>query len=417
MKMVKVVLSESKAIHVYGSALIEVIKGSISIYGRRVKAFERVLLYKYRSYPLIALEESVVNIVMPEESYIKEVKDQAIYEWMSAVDEIIDGAHKTVVVIGGVDSGKSSFTTLLSNRLIEEGFRTAVIDSDIGQADIGPPGFISLGIPDKQVIWLRELKPVLMKFIGDIRPQYCVDKVVREVVNLKNLALQELKVSAVLVDTDGWISDPRAIAYKYKLIEAVEPTALVVLGTDLKGLFKHFEREGVRVFELPSPPHAKQRDRDERRRLRSERYSSFLKEAPLRKYRLSEVVIDGLQVLQGIHVDLSKILIEAGVNAVHASVNGDTLNIVVQQSISEAEVDKVKKLFGVSNVRVYYLGFEKGLYVALTDDRGADHPGLVDEIDFLNKAIAIYTYFEGRPKAIKFSKIKLSKEYFDQLVE
>ena len=417
MKMVKVILSEGKVIHVYGSALIEVLKGSISIYGKRVKAYEKVLLYKYRSYPLIALEESVINLVMPEESYIKEVKDQAIYEWMSIAKEIINGAHTTIAVIGGVDSGKSSFTTLLSNKLIEEGFKTAVIDSDIGQADIGPPGFISLGIPEKQIIWLRELKPLLMKFIGDIRPQYYVDKIIREVINLKNLALRELKASAVLVNTDGWISDPQAIAYKYKFIEAVEPTALVVLGTDLKGLFKHFEKMGMRVFELPPPLHAKQRDRDERRKLRSERYASFLKEAPLRKYELSEVTIDGFPLLQGVEVDSMKIYSETGVNAVYASINADTLNVVVQQSISEVEVDRIKKIFGVSKARIYYSGFEKGFYVALTDYKEVDHPGLVDGMDFLNKVIAVYTHFDGRPKMIKFSKIKLSRDYFDQLVE
>ncbi|MEM1533474.1 MAG: Clp1/GlmU family protein [Desulfurococcaceae archaeon] len=415
--MVKVILNEGKVIHVYGSALIEVLKGSISIYGKRVKASEKVLLHKYRSYPLVALEESVINLVMPEESYIKEVKDQVIYEWMSIAEEIIDEEHKAVVVIGGVDSGKSSFITLLSNKFVEKGFKIAVIDSDIGQADIGPPGFIALGVPEKQIIWLRELKPLSMKFIGDIRPQYYVDKIICEVLNLKNLALQELKASVVLVNTDGWISDPQAIAYKYKFIEAVEPTALIVLGIDLKGLFKHFEKTGVRVFELSSPLHAKQRDRDERRKLRSERYASFLKEAPLRKYKLSELMIDGFQLLQGVDVDPMKIRSETGINAIYASINADTLNIVVQQSISEVEVDRVKKVFGVSKARVYYPGFEKGFYVALTDYMEADHPGLVDEIDFLNKVIAVYTHFEGRPKMIKFSKIKLSRDYFDQLVE
>lgn len=414
--MVKVILNEGKVIHVYGSALIEVLKGSISIYGKRVKAYEKILLYKYRSYPLVALEESVINLVLPEESYIKEAKDQAIYEWMSTAEEIIKGTHTAIVVVGGVDSGKSSFITLLSNKLIERGFKIAIIDSDIGQADIGPPGFISLGTPEKQIIWLRELKPLSMRFIGDIRPQYYVDKIIREVLNLKNLALHELKTSIVLINTDGWISDPQAIVYKYKFIEAVEPTALVVLGADLKGLFKHFEKMGMKVFELPSPLHAKQRDRDERRKLRSERYASFLKEAPLRKYKLSEVMIDGFQLLQGVDVN-STVYSETGVNVVYASINADTLNIVVQQSISEVEVDKVKKVLRVSKARIYYLGFEKGLYVALTDDKDIDHPGLVDEIDFLNKVIAIYTYFDGRPKVIKFSKIKLSRDYFDQLVE
>jgi len=75
------------------------------------------------------------------------------------------------MVIGQVDSGKSSVSILLSNTALNNGEKPAVIDGDVGQADIGPPGFISLSYPDSKTLWMRTLKPYAMKFIGDIKPQ------------------------------------------------------------------------------------------------------------------------------------------------------------------------------------------------------------------------------------------------------
>ena len=52
-----------------------------------------------------------------------------------------------VFVLGGVDSGKTTFTTRLAQAGLDAGLQVAVVDADLGQSTYGPPGRVRSARP------------------------------------------------------------------------------------------------------------------------------------------------------------------------------------------------------------------------------------------------------------------------------
>ncbi len=417
--MLRVEVGRGRLIRIFGPAAINVSKGTIEILGKQYRSGEKAIVHSMRSYVVLAIENSVLEINMGNGASIQEPcgGEEPLNEWLSAVNEIVEQGMGKVVILGGVDCGKSSFTILLANKALDKGLKVAVIDSDIGQADIGPPGFISMTLYDRKVIWMRELEPSIMRFIGDIRPQHHVDKIIYSVKQLMEYAFREYGVNMVIIDTDGWIQDSHAIDYKGKLIETIMPNAVVVLGNNSWGVFRRYARVGVRVYELGSPLVSRSRSRDERRRLRSERYRKFLEEAPVKRFRIDDLLLTGLPLFLGQEIDPSEVSSIANAEIHYASKTPDMLHLVTPVQPRALQMDRLREIYGVSKIRVYSPGFEKGFYVALSDDGFMEYPGIVQEIDFVNRSIAVKTRFDGKPRYIRFSRIRLTESYAEQLIE
>jgi len=415
----KITLQKNNLIRIFGPALINVAEGKICILGKIYGKGDKAIIHRMRSYALLALEDSVLEVNLGSGGVLQEPEpnEEPLPEWLDFAEKIINEQLRKIIVLGPIDSGKSSVAVLLANMALNKGIKpVAIIDSDVGQADIGPPAFISVAKIENTIIWMRELKPAIMKFIGDIRPQYYVDKIINNVLDLLNRSFEKLKCKLVIIDTDGWIQDMYAIEYKFKLIERISPDAIIVLGKEYYNIFKRFEKLGIKVYELKTPLVVKTRSRDERRKLRSEQYKKFLEESPVRRYELDNVVVLGNPLFEGEEVDVAQLSSTAGVPVLYATRLPDSIHMVVQQGNRNIQLDKIKESYGVNKVRYYVQGFEKGLYVALTDQDDSDYPGLIEGIDYANKIIHIRTSFEGYPKIIKFSRIRLTKEFLEQLI-
>ena len=63
-----------------------------------------------------------------------------------------------VLLLGKIDSGKSSYCTYLVNKLVDGKCRVALLDGDLGQSDIGPSGTVGYAIISKPITELYNLK-------------------------------------------------------------------------------------------------------------------------------------------------------------------------------------------------------------------------------------------------------------------
>ena len=63
----------------------------------------------------------------------------------------------TLLMLGGVDVGKTCTVTSIAIRFYEQGLKVAVVDADGGQSDIGPPCCIGMGILEKRIRKLSEV--------------------------------------------------------------------------------------------------------------------------------------------------------------------------------------------------------------------------------------------------------------------
>ncbi|MCI4462239.1 MAG: GTPase [Thermogladius sp.] len=403
-------LSRGEGVKVFGPMTLMLKSGSIEILGKKVRVGERIIVHKLKSYPVIALEDSEIDLTMVNEAQIKRLEeDEAYFKWVKVAEEIAGTGGRVVVVLGEVDSGKSSFTTLVLNKALEAGLKPALVDADVGQADVAPPGYVSLAYPDEQVLWNRSLKPVRMLFVGDIKPQKRSDAIIASVKRLVETALSDGR-SPVVVDTDGWIKDVGAVLYKFRLVAEVKPDFLVYMG-GADTCFKLFEKMGVRYRLLGSPAVKKTRDRSERREYRSDRYREFFANAPLVKLSIDELLILDIPVLQGLKTSLGD------ERVVYSSLLAGKYFVVAKGDARRVYED-LSSTLGRDKVVVYPYGFERGLYVSLVDDSGLECPGLIERVDFSSNTLYVRTPCTGiKPRLIKGSSIRLTEDFHEEYID
>ncbi|GEM_PF-4593466 len=67
-----------------------------------------------------------------------------------------------------------TFCAFVASYCAERGVRTAVVDADVGQSDIGPPGTVSLGSVDGILNSLSDVSVTTSYFVGRITPERAV---------------------------------------------------------------------------------------------------------------------------------------------------------------------------------------------------------------------------------------------------
>ncbi|MCC6010811.1 MAG: GTPase [Desulfurococcaceae archaeon] len=407
-------LAKSELLKVFGPMSILVKSGCIDIYGKELCAGGKAIIHKARNYIVEATSDAEIDVTMVNNSQIQSVEDNDPYrKKREVIIEITRSTCKKIVVVGCVDCGKTSFATMLFNAFLRTGRKPGVIDGDVGQADIGPPGYITLGTSEETVLWISELKPISMRFIGDIKPQYYAQSIISKIKELVKFA-EDLHLNPLIVDTDGWVKDEAGLLHKYSIINELRPDIIVVLGDELKGLFEKYRRLGVTVYEIETPTSRKTRSREERRQLRSIRYREFLEKAPLVKLQLNSVLVEGFPLLQGGEINVSTIssLIEGKVE--YASWLPGILYIY--GDVKSYSSDELRKL-GFEKVKVYSDGFERGIYCSVTDESENDYPCIIEKIDFEKREVLVRTKHNYGVRVLKASRIKLREDYTEEYIE
>jgi polynucleotide 5'-hydroxyl-kinase GRC3/NOL9 len=134
-----------------------------------------------------------------------------------------------VLVVGGVDVGKSTFCTYLANTALKRGLMPYVIDGDIGQGDIAPPTAIGAASVTKPILDLRDLDASFFAFIGTISPAGIETLVAQR---LGGLSRQVRDFSPLqIINTDGYIRDG-GLQYKRMVCDEIQPDVVVSLDGD-----------------------------------------------------------------------------------------------------------------------------------------------------------------------------------------
>lgn len=175
--------------------------------------------------------------------------------------------------LGGTDAGKSTLIRALHERLGGE-----IVDGDVGQSWIGPPGVVSRGTPDG----MRS-----GHFVGDVSPR---GNLLHVTVGIALMTQQSKR--PCLIDTDGYIGDGAARAYKTELIHLIRPDVLVLLqrGHELD-YYKLFGREGPEVIDL-TVSHRGLKTRGERVAVRERAFRQYFRGAELRRWSLGDLAIE-----------------------------------------------------------------------------------------------------------------------------
>lgn len=181
-----------------------------------------------------------------------------------------------VVVLGGVDSGKTTLVRRILAAGLRAGLRTGYVDTDLGQSRVGPPTAIGLRHVRAQADLDDPFLPDGCAFVGDISPRGHLLPLVTGTGRLTRAAAEVADL--VVVDTSGYVRGPAAEVCKFHKLELTRPAHVVGLQREdeleaLLGIARRFTR--AHVVSLPVHPDvvpASGGQRAERRRAGLARY-------------------------------------------------------------------------------------------------------------------------------------------------
>ena len=295
-------IREGKALLVDGPACVTLHSGTMTALGARIKVGDYIVVRRGKRIPLRAIKPSEVELLLGNPATYSMIDDDPIpLSWKEAAERTLSKDGRVMVaVLGGIDSGKTSFCTYLANMALNGGRRTALVDGDLGQSDVGPPGTLGLSLIEKPVTDLFTLQPDRMIFLGVTSPRSAIEQTINGLLKLKDEA-ENMGSDFIIVDTDGWIDGADAVSYKHRLIRELKPDFVIAIegNGELKPIMGSLTDDGVKILMIETPKNIKKRDRETRKLIRETSYRKYLREAKVRSYPLSWIKVSGILEIRG----------------------------------------------------------------------------------------------------------------------
>jgi len=413
---VKRIVDKGKTLLVDGPASVIIQTGEVEVLGAPLKTGVKVVIREGKRIPLEIKEKAEFDLALGEKAAVNEVEGSTIpVSWEKAADEVLSQEKPvTVMVVGGVDSGKTSFCAYLVNRALKEMRSIAIVDADLGQSDVGPPSTIGSCRLTKPIIDPFEIGAESVCFIGVTSPSGAVSKVIEGIADMKEKALKR-GVGVLIINTDGWIEGEDALRYKVALAKEIKPNLLIGIQEQSELTFLLGALTETQNLVVESSPAVRKRDREERRLLRELGYKKYLKGARTESFPLGWTMIAGVAFGTGVPPSrerMKRIEQLLGATPLYCEEMPNFVFIVLnkEQWMDEGLMKDLEQKLN-RKVRVVRKGDEEGLLVALHDvNESFLGIGVVEEIDYERRVIRVYTPVREDVASLIVGRVKLDRK-------
>lgn len=197
----------------------------------------------------------------------------------------------TVMLVGGLDTGKTTMARRIARAATEKGRIVAMVDSDIDNSTIGPPTCVGMRMVKDPDEVDQELPADGLHFVGTVSPSRLV---LQQVIATASLVEQARDGGAdlVIIDTNATVSGVAGETLKYHKMELCRPDRVVALqrGSEMEpivGMLNRFFSAEVDV--MPAEPEVAVRSPDERAARRAEALAQAFA-GPLERWRVRPTV-------------------------------------------------------------------------------------------------------------------------------
>jgi polynucleotide 5'-hydroxyl-kinase GRC3/NOL9 len=411
-------VERGKTLLVDGPASVTVVSGSVEVFGSRANVANKIVIREGKRMPFTVNETACFDISLAEKANAEEVEGNTVPpSWIMAYDELSSMQLKpfNVMVLGTVDSGKSSLCTYLINRFLVQKKKIGMLDGDLGQSDIGPPCTVSYTYVMKPITDLFSLLAKNAVFVGNTSPNGAVDKVINSLTQLKGELLAG-DPDLVVVNSDGWVEGEEAVKYKTELVEKINPDVVLCIQQKDEMAMLVDNLEKFRKIAVEPPSVARQRTVESRKNMRELGYTKYLRNAKVQSFPLAWLKIEnndwfGLsKAYQNARTGrrISELL---GMKPLHFAEQSDRISIIIgrRRWIDTENLKKVEEATG-KKVVVVRKGEEEGLLTALCNSKGKFLGiGIVQEIEYLRKTLKILTPVSQEVTTAVIGRVKLDK--------
>ncbi len=284
-----------------GPAEIKILEGEANIFNAILREEEIASILPGRVLPIVN-EKGHLKLELSAESQYQLTPEELFPpSWHTAVNTLgrVTNNKKTAkaLIIGCMNTGKSSLALFLANWFLKQEKPVGIIDADIGQSKIGPPGVIGAVKVSNPITSLYQVGVDTGYFIGDKSPSGHLLQMVTGVKKLTETLSADREISGIIIDTTGMIFGGAARALKTHKIELVSPDTVFTLERHRE--LEHIIRENPnqRFTRLSVPKKIEALSRPNRIQLRKRKLKTFSRDScleislNLRKTRIQQSIL------------------------------------------------------------------------------------------------------------------------------
>ena len=405
-----------KTLLIDGPASATLLSGTAEILGAQIQVGSRIVIREGKRFPFEVKKKAEFDLLIGEKAGANEVPASTIPKsWEDAANTILEQKSQPVIVmiVGGIDSGKTTFSAYLANKALKEKRNVTIVDADLGQSDVGPPSTIGSCRITKPIKDPFEARGENICFIGVTSPSSAVPKVIEGIAKVKEKVLKR-GVNLLIVNTDGWIEGEDAIRYKVALTKQVNPNIVVAIQEKNELTFLLGALIETQNLAIESSPAVRKRDREERRLLRELGYKKYLKGATLKSFPLGWIRVSGVPFGTGAKPSrehMSKITEHLGTTPIYCEETLDSIFMVLsKEQWADEEIARGLEVTLKKKAKIVWEGDEEGLLVALHNkDENFLGIGILEQIDYERRVLKIHTNVKNDVSSIHIGQIKLDR--------
>lgn len=336
-------------------------------------------------------------------------------DWMPVIQEILK-EKKTVIVLGKTDTGKTSFIKAIARYLVRRNRKINIIDGDIGQSSLGPPGTVNMCLLDFQSLKCRTIPLEEMIFIGKITPAGCLDKLINSVYQLYNIS-RRYKSDTILIDTTGLVSGNAGIYLKRNLIEKIKPSVLIAfqIENELEPIINKFTSHNyMQIFRFKICQVIKKKNWKERKSRRDEKYKSYFQNLILTELDFHAGCLKGAYYGHGRLLERKEVEYFSkryNIKVCSVEIRKDCIILITDNqhySLERNSIFDIKYDFKVKRITLIPMNWFKYLVVSFNNKAGLSKGlGIIEKINFRENTLIVY--FPGDLKVDDPCKIEMGQ--------
>jgi len=399
---------EGKSMIIKGPYSIAFKEGAFDVLGINPEKDERIAIPQNKRVAVNILKSGKVDVREDYPKSVTEVNSGTIpVSWEKLADKIIKNNINSLLIIGACNSGKTTLTTYIANKLLQNNKSVSLIDSDLGQSDIGPVGTIGMTVMEKKTVDLSECKVYKMHFVGAFSPSL---HIVETLIGLKKLtAAAMMNSDTLIVDTSGLIDGDCGRLLKQGKIDMLNPDLVVLLQkeNECEHLVKNLH--GHRIFRAGLSNYTEIRTADARRLNRKNNILKYFANSQSVKLSLKKIKLNRCFLTSGIPIKPPENLSHLIAYMEKLSPQEGSL-IVLKKQVEPEKIKELKKQFGALKIMV--AGQESNIYVGLANENNeCIGVGIIEKIDFIRDNIYILTNVDAQLiKTVSIGSIRLTSD-------
>lgn len=333
---------------------------------------------------------------------------QVNQDWQKLANRIVK-PQQIVLVIGATDAGKSTFCRYLVDTALAQGLKTAFVDADVGQSQIGPPTTIGMKslTPETTPVQFDGSADQLY-FVGDLSPR---SRYLETLTGTRLMvdSARETDADFIVIDTTGYIHDPQAVFLKQHKIELIRPNHLVGIGrsTELEQITACYDQqEWIKVYYLRSHRNVRSKTSNARSRYRKARFDAYFSESSTQQIPFKQIRGERTAFFIGRPANEKELEILsrlAETQVYYAEWGHRSLCLIASKSLSKATITHIKGYLSLASITAEVPAyFERRLVGLINSVSGnMDAIGIIETIDFQKREFSVRCPFSKDSDAVK----------------